>query len=911
MAVQEIADSAGDTPAAVRKRLSRAVAALRGRLDRDFGEARDHALRALAAFAFAPGGRAGAAGIGNIAGGALVSKTTLTIGVAASAAALGLAAWLLVRSGPSEAARPAANAPALVELAPAEPAVEGRAGSANLEREGAAPRPRSPADPGPAGALYALRDADGAPLAGARVVLCAAGEVLASGVTDDAGELATGEDREGSGKLLVLARGSAPRAPEVSMERGRHEVVLERGAAVAGRILVNGAPPSERIPLVLLSHKSLFSIEEELGLAWDALDAPPNPGRTIRMRAEIDGSFRFQRLSGDWEGELVLPVDYPLADPSLAASAYSPNRVELDAPEEDLRIETTKRLALTGRIVELPAREPTPVAGAVVLPQLQYSPEPPASVLAWQVRADDEGRFRIALASPSVFGGELSIGGADGTYVREIALEPREVAEDWDLGDLALADPEAQRSVALVVLDADARPVAGAIAASGPAAPISAPTDGAGRATLRGVVPGVSTIAVYAAGYEVARVALPAADPPGRPAAELEVVLRRGTLLEIRFLQPDGEPAPKLVARLSAARHPYRDEERPRSYPAYTRAGCSFYEVVPLAGGEVAVRVHALREGRVTLNDLEPHLPLRLRVEGSLGSTIQEQDIAPLAPEEHRAIEVVLARAPRTLRGRVMDEAGVPLPRATVGIRWTPPDSPNGTTALTRGFEDDGGFELGNVYEPEVFLSVEANGSVPVWNERFEVPVDGAPLEFRLSPSRVVEVTVEDEAGMRLPAFVHAELPTGALVFGQEVEGETGVYLLRGLPRGEVAVTASVYGAPHTRTCDATEPRLVIRVPVLGEVRAKVHVFGDTGVDDSWVVCLVPAPGATLAEVYATIDPGGRDESVFPGVVPGGYEAVVRRYPDGFAALDRFEERSPRVTVEVRAGEISRIELWP
>jgi hypothetical protein len=143
------------------------------------------------------------------------------------------------------------------------------------------------------------------------------------------------------------------------------------------------------------------------------------------------------------------------------------------------------------------------------------------------------------------------------------------------------------------------------------------------------------------------------------------------------------------------------------------------------------------------------------------------------------------------------------------------------------------------------------------------------------------------------------------------VEGETGAYILRGLPEGEVSITATVYGAPFVRSHDTREPQLRIVVPVLGQVRAAVNLFDEAQADKTWLVCLVPEPGSGLVEVYALIEKDGREDSLFKGVQPGRYSALVRRYPDGFADMQRFEDMSPAVSIEVRAREVSRVELWP
>lgn len=90
---REIAELRGESSAAVRKRLSRARKALRGRLEREYGGDQDGLLRALAPLAFAGGGKATTPALGILEGGALVTKTTLAIGIGAAAVVIGAVAW--------------------------------------------------------------------------------------------------------------------------------------------------------------------------------------------------------------------------------------------------------------------------------------------------------------------------------------------------------------------------------------------------------------------------------------------------------------------------------------------------------------------------------------------------------------------------------------------------------------------------------------------------------------------------------------------------------------------------------------------------------------------------------------------------------------------------------------------------
>ena len=92
---RQIADRRGESPEAVRKRLSRAMIVLRGRLEREFGGDRNGLIHALTPLAFAGGGKATVPTLGILGGGVLVAKTTLAIGIGAAAVVIGAVLWFV------------------------------------------------------------------------------------------------------------------------------------------------------------------------------------------------------------------------------------------------------------------------------------------------------------------------------------------------------------------------------------------------------------------------------------------------------------------------------------------------------------------------------------------------------------------------------------------------------------------------------------------------------------------------------------------------------------------------------------------------------------------------------------------------------------------------------------------------
>jgi len=774
--------------------------------------------------------------------------------------------------------------------------------SGNLSGGEPAPETSTRLDGTPGLAIYVLLDADDRPVSGATCRLCARGQLPLEGETNQRGELKLEASAEDRASLIILAEGWGPQAFNVSRAPGRYVLRFEPGSVVSGQVLVNGEEPGECIPLLLFSFRELLSAQEELGLPWARLGLPVNSERLVRTRTDERGLFRFGGLPSDWRGELRLPSAYRLEDQTLAVGSHALNAVTLYHPEEGLVLRVVRRLTLVGRVIDFPKREPAPVPGAIVLPDLKF-PAAFKRVPQGEDVADEEGRFTVALPSSSILGGMIRIGPPGREFFREIEVEPAEVEGELDLGDLALCDRSGTQTVSLRIIDETSQPIQGAVAAVDSSSSPSAPTDESGRTILGAVVPGVTVFAVYALGYEATDVALPAELPE-----ELEVVLRKGTLLDIRFQQPGGEVARNVKARLSASQHPYRNEVAPRSYTGYTRTGCSFYRVFFPRDGGVVVRLSALEDGRVVLNDLVSGVPFQLRVEGPFAGVIQEESIAPLKPGEHRVREVVLVRPPSKLYGRVLDEAGNPLPQAVVSIVSVLPDSPRSMSGrLMSGVDEEGRFELTHIYSPTVWFSAQADGYVKFTDEACEVSVEGTFLEVRLRPGKVVKVTIEDESGKRLPAsYVLASLSNAVTVSGgSEVVGEEGVYLLRGLPDEEVTITAYIYGVVHTRSHDPSNPECLFTVPVLGGVQVTLLLFDESQIDADWLLCLVPTANTDLAIRYALLH-----NPDFLGVLPGSYYLVIRHFPKGVEHLDEFLEASSHVHIDVTAGTQAHAEVW-
>jgi len=518
-----------------------------------------------------------------------------------------------------------------------------------------------------------------------------------------------------------------------------------------------------------------------------------------------------------------------------------------------------------------------------------------------ETRTDEKGRFTFALPCKSLLGGNLRIGPPDRSFFRTIDVQPAEVDGELDLGDLALMQSRLNAKVVqLHVVDTAGKPIRGAVAAPDFSSPASHPTDEEGRTAVAFVLPGITTLAVYAAGYETAHVPVPA-EPP----EELEVVMVGGIVLELRFIHSDGSAARLITARLAATENPLRHQERPRNVRGYMEAGCTVPRPVHLQDGTVVLRLWAMEGGRVILNDLKPGIPMQLRVEGHYSGVIQEESIPPLQPREHRIQRVVLAMEAKTLSGRVLDEGGQPIPEAWVKITWIESDTPERGYTRAIPVDKDGSFRIAGIYSPTVYLSAEADGFAKYVDPVFPVPQEDCYVEIRLSPGNTVKVTVEDDQGKRLSATLFSVLPNGVdASMGQQVEGQEGTYLMHGLPSGPITLRAYIGAIPHEQTHDGRIPECRFVVPQSGEVHVNVRLFDESQVDELWLLTLIPNFEGGPPERYAYMyDP------VFSYVVPGSYTLVMRRFPRGFGDKSEFEEKSLPVPIQVHKGERADVEV--
>jgi len=829
------------------------------------------------------------------------------LGLAVLALAVTAAVFLYVRgpgSGPPEEALEAAL-PADEGLAPGQPPPGVTAEPEEPAQEAAA-RESIPVEvAGPSGCVYVVRDPDERPVVDAPFVLFEPGNVLLAGRTDQRGEIGHEESGEGAAGLLVLAPDSAPQILEAPRAQGRHELALERGAVISGHVVVDGRAPVEPIELTAICDRPLLAIEDALGLTWEEAQLDDRSATRIESGTRADGAFRFYGLAADWSGVLRVPRRYRLADRSLSADPWGTS-LALERPVEGLLVELTRPLRILGRVVQVEGGDPVP--DAFVYPKLVYADESTNRQWLDDVRADEEGRFALVLENPHVRGESLTVCPPGHQVERVVPIEPRDLSEDWDLGDIPLRVPHGSLELALLVQDRAGEPIQGAVATTMDASSRpSAPTGEDGRTVLEGLAEGPTLIRALAIGYEIAEVPAVVAPEGG----ELVVTLRRGTLLRLRFLAPDGRVMRSVRCAITTSEYPFR---RKITWPLESQLvdmGASIFS--PLVRGEGVTHsfTPAGEERTVVINGIQPGLAMQLLVVSRTNTILVERELAPLGEEEHRDEDIDLDRVPRTLRGRVVDEQGQPLAQASAGIDSKLLDlSYHGGQSFSRSLDEDGGFEFPEIFAERVSFHARCDGYIPFRDAELEVPSDETPIEIVLAKGREALVIVEDEKGRAIEAAVVASLPGGAVALSRTLK--KGHYMLHGLPDAAVTVTAMLEQTHHRKELGARDSELRITLPVAGRVEGTVTMPPGLEPDARCRVWLVPEDGQMYARWSWTPsnEPGTRDFSI-EHVLPGRYKAVVRRQDLSRIPEVVYEDVGGHVWIEVESERTTRVELRP
>lgn len=243
----------------------------------------------------------------------------------------------------------------------------------------------------------------------------------------------------------------------------------------------------------------------------------------------------------------------------------------------------------------------------------------------------------------------------------------------------------------------------------------------------------------------------------GEEKAEVNIDLRSGSVVTGRVLGAGGAPIEGAMVNGAVENQRWQLENgRGGTLPVRTD-GDGRFRIVAVEAGKFLVR--AVATG---------HVPATEPVE---------------VPEAGEAEVTITLPTAVDLEGRVVDEAGSPVPEAQVAVR--PQEKADNSALRPQSARTDGEGRFRVVDLPrDVAVAVTASSEDHLPTEMNDVKPGGAPVIIRVRLGLRISGTVVDEAGVPQPGLSVWASGTERRVRGQT--DESGRFLLRGLPPGKV-----------------------------------------------------------------------------------------------------------------------------
>ena len=719
----------------------------------------------------------------------------------------------------------------------------------------------------------------------AQLILVRGEELLANERTDEAGELKLDADGLPAG-LIIAVPDRPPEWHDVVLHPGRQDVFLVEASRLAGRFVTEDGSSPGVLRLSLDSDHSpttnsnLPPIVTEI-VRYDALRG----GYSI-FETDEEGAFDLSGLPASWSGRIWMRRGWKVLSTSNGKIEPAAGGVRFTEPVTDVLVRLARRRTVVGRLVlrgDGTPLENTRIAARLRSPNAK-SPENFSS------KTDEEGRFSLECKQDVISELELRLGLRFADGVPLLRLDGKSLPADGDLGDVMVDDV---RHVPFLLQDVVGEPIRNGAAIAGGVRSERTGTDGRGE--LRWVPGVVHELVGEARGFTPTVHAIPpvVTEP-------LVVTLARANRLEVKLLLPE-ESSPdqfKVVLRgegaitagpvpdlLDQMRHVDRWT---RPLAKLSREPADEYLCAALNSRNTAI-FYALR----------PNVNIELEVQGMTGYAVYHSEtLAPLGPEEHREIEVPLQVSLIVFRGRVLDENGNPLVRAHLQLG-----------GQLRAFtEDDGGFEC-FLEGPETGTLLVAHRTCTTkYLHNYAVPIDGRPVEFRLSPARPLTVEVVDENGTPMPqAEIYTEY--GGFTTGTyHLEGHR--HLVPGMPEEPFVIRAELAGRYYRQEHDPSRDEARVVVPVHGRVVGLVNSASTAGRAGRFHLILNPQDTEDARAIGESRDSVPDLRIELPVVHPGTYEATLLYKPTkDEQAAGREQLSSAPVTITVEAGRETEVRL--
>ena len=737
-------------------------------------------------------------------------------------------------------------------------------------------------------AAFRVLDWNGRHVTDAQVMIARGEDLRCDQRTDREGMAKVAADGEAAG--LVVALVARPLEWfDVVLTAGRHDLTLTEGGRLRGRFeTVGGGSPgklhvsldSDRPPTVI---PHLPAVMEENVRAWVLR------GAYATFDTDEEGGFDITGLPTDWSGTIRMRGGWKVVSTTHGEVGISRDGVRFTESAVDIVIRLGPRYTLYGRLVRREDGSPldgAPLAARLRAPQARQ----PTSMGA---TTDEDGRFSFVSKEDQLSEFELRLGPWFPEGVPLLRLDAESLPPDGDLGDVAVEDV---RHVPFLLQDADAVPIArGAAVAAGVR---SEPTGEDGRGVLRWVAQATRELVAEAPGF------VPTAHGiPSVVADSLVVTLERANQLDVKLILPEGSKPEQFRVVLrgegTITAGPVRDIRDQLRHVALGRWAVPIGEFSSAPPDTFLFGQPDPRTNAATFYALQPGVGIQLEVRGIAGDEVYHSELlAPLAPAEHRALEVTLRSGMLTFRGHVRDEEGRPLQLAFLHLGY----EILGTTDVEGAFE----FSLAGPKTDTLLVQHETCTSLQL--DDYVVPTDGRPVEFRLKPARPLTIEVVDENGAPVPeAEVHTQYGKYSTSTGR-IGGSR--HRVSAMPDGPFVIRVDLAGRHYNQDHDPSVSEARVVVPVHGSVVGIVDSASTTDRRGRFQFTLYPQGVEGARWVAESRDSGPDLRLEVPAVHPGTYRAVLSYTPSADEkAAGRERQSLEHGTVVVEPGEETEVRL--
>ncbi len=662
--------------------------------------------------------------------------------------------------------------------------------------------------------------------------------------------------------LWLHPQGHLPQLRFIALNDGEHLVQLYDEGILNGQVILRGrdgvvkAPKlQDQVRMEFHSDQGLFAEDPRLGPVLAALGKEHVGDIVVAPSMDEQGRFSLRGLPADWSGKLYVNAPgYRLQDADYDDEARP--FLQLAAPAQGLTLTLGQMQRVEGRILTANG------AAAIGWASLYVYPAREDVTLYCPLAEDGSFSFSLDVITPRRLDLQL-LTAPEGDEIHRWRIRP--VPASWQLGDLEL--PQLRR-LPFQILDAKGAPLGGSLALTErPKRRALSGADGLGLLQL----PPLDTLVIAHAPGFVPQTRTILADDQALATFQLQPSNR----LEVQLIDALGKPM------RGSADLPFElnliQQQGVLQAPAYLLDPFLFGKVswYSNAGERInGLGLFPSKEGLVVIENVTTTHPLLLSIsERDPAGWPGAMTIAPLAPGEHRRVDLPVGLTLRQLEVHVRGPDDRPIPNATVDLS-SQHNYLDGITDSLGNLKLEG--PIGETYR----IEVEAEGMVRYLRENVVVPAEGVPILVPMVEGRSLHFTMRDHSGdvVRGQSF----FATGKdRFFYGVVEVEPGLYQVNGLEHEQVTLSLRYQGWTHHWTLMTAQAEHELRLPTTQAVEFQAAQGAQLP-----LAALVEIRSANAGEssplALLNWDPKQqRSQAVDFALPPGRYQAVLVQLNSG------------------------------